>query len=304
MTETIIILPSSQIDFQKWDLCVQQDPNGLIYSTSDYLSAVAENWHGIIINDYEAVMPIPWKKKFGIRYGYAPAFIQQLGVSGSCSKEVLSKVILTLSSFLSYGDFRFNFSNIDILDITPVTYGTNLLLPLSPEYKTIFSKYKPDVMANIRKSKNEDLVYITDFNLLGIDLYQELYGDRTPKITRQHYSDFKRLCNFFQQKNQCITRIVTDTKGEILASAILLKDNTRLYNLLNATTIQGKAKNANYFLLDTIFKEFAGKLEWFDFEGSDLPGVKEFYEKFGAVNQPYFHYHLNQLPKLLRLIKH
>ena len=304
MTEIITILPSSQIDFEKWDFCVHQDTNGLIYSTSDYLSAVAENWHGIIINDYEAVMPIPWKKKFGIRYAYTPPFIQQLGITGSYSKEVLSKVILTISSFLSYGDFRFNFSNIDMVDIVPVTYGTNLLLALSQEYKTICSKYKPDVLANIRKSKNEDLVYITEFNLSGIHLYQALYGERTPKITQQHYSDFKRLCDFFQQKNQCITRIVTDNKGEILASAILLKDNTRLYNLLNATTIQGRTKNANYFLLDTIFKEFAGSLDWFDFEGSDLPGVKEFYEKFGAVNQPYFHYHLNQLPKLLRLIKH
>ena len=52
-----------------------------------------------------------------------------------------------------------------------------------------------------------------------------------------------------------------------------------------------------------MIKEFAGKPLLFDFEGSDIQGVKSFYEKFGAVNQPYFHYHHNQLPGILKLLK-
>ena len=52
-----------------------------------------------------------------------------------------------------------------------------------------------------------------------------------------------------------------------------------------------------------MIKEFSGSDIIFDFEGSDIEGIKFFYEKFNAVNEPYFFYHYNNLPKLLQLIK-
>jgi hypothetical protein len=56
-------------------------------------------------------------------------------------------------------------------------------------------------------------------------------------------------------------------------------------------------------LYDKILEEFTETPLLFDFEGSDLPGIKSFYEKFGATNQPYFHWHFNQLPFFLKRIK-
>ncbi len=73
--------------------------------------------------------------------------------------------------------------------------------------------------------------------------------------------------------------------------------------MMNTTTQKGRDEEANHFLLDKVIKEFAGQPLLFDFEGSDLPGVREFYEKFGAINQPYFHYHYNGLSWPLRLLK-
>jgi hypothetical protein len=52
-----------------------------------------------------------------------------------------------------------------------------------------------------------------------------------------------------------------------------------------------------------LFKEFTNQEMLFDFEGSDLQGVQKFYEKFGAINQPYFHWHYNLLPKPIKWLK-
>ena len=82
MADQIEILSSSDINKEKWNHCISTNANGLIYSTTDYLDAMAQNWHGIVINDFQAVMPLPWKKKFGILYAYTPPFMQQLGVCG------------------------------------------------------------------------------------------------------------------------------------------------------------------------------------------------------------------------------
>jgi hypothetical protein len=76
-----------------------------------------------------------------------------------------------------------------------------------------------------------------------------------------------------------------------------------LYNLMNSTTNAGRKTGANHFLFDEIFKEFAASNLVFDFEGSDIPGVKIFYEKFGAANQPYYRLHFNKLPPLIKWIK-
>jgi hypothetical protein len=46
---------------------------------------MSKNWHGIVIDDYAAVMALPWKRKLRIRYGYTPPFMQQLGIVGEAS---------------------------------------------------------------------------------------------------------------------------------------------------------------------------------------------------------------------------
>ena len=56
------ILPSPLIDTTKWDDCISRSANGLIYASSRYLNAMADNWDGMIIDDYKAVMPLPWRE--------------------------------------------------------------------------------------------------------------------------------------------------------------------------------------------------------------------------------------------------
>ena len=66
-----------------------------------------------------------------------------------------------------------------------------------------------------------------------------------------------------------------------------------MYHLLNTTFPEGRETHSNPWLLDQIFREYSNRNLLFDFEGSDLPGVKTFYKKFGGHVQPYFHYRRN-----------
>ncbi len=71
-------LKNSEIDFEKWDACVAQATNSLIYGYAFYLNAMSENWDALVFGNYEAVMPLVWRKKKGIKYLYQQAFTQQL----------------------------------------------------------------------------------------------------------------------------------------------------------------------------------------------------------------------------------
>jgi hypothetical protein len=84
---------------------------------------------------------------------------------------------------------------------------------------------------------------------------------------------------------------------------VFLKDDKRIYLIANAVSAEGRKNKANHVLLDAVIRENAESGLLLDFEGSDIPGVKEFYYAFAAIPQPYYYWHFNRLPWPLRLWK-
>jgi len=301
MKPDIQILAAHEIDVNKWDACVCNTANGLIYSRYDYLNHMCDNWHGVVINNYAAVMALPWRKKLGIRYLYQPAFIQQLGIVGSTNAEELMSCI---HAFSKYGDVIFNYANKEFIKQFNTDIRLNLVIDLSVGYYIISSHYKKDLVANLRKAQKEELMISSDNDIpLAISLYKDIYRRKMKTLSNDDYLKFQALCISLHKDEMCFTRKVMDEKNELLAIGLFLKDDKRVYNLMNTTTKAGRSKEANHFLIDQVIMEFSGSDLIFDFEGSDLPGVKSFYKKFGAIDQPYFYYHYNNLPRLLRIIK-
>jgi hypothetical protein len=68
------------VDTEKWDRCIEQSVNGIIYAFSWYLDIVCDEWDALVDDDYESVFPLVKRKKFGINYIYPPFFTQQLGL--------------------------------------------------------------------------------------------------------------------------------------------------------------------------------------------------------------------------------
>jgi hypothetical protein len=78
---TLIFHKNKTIDRKKWDDCIANSHNSLLYAYAWYLDIVAENWDAIVLGDYDAVMPLPYNRKlFGLKQVYQPFFAQQLGV--------------------------------------------------------------------------------------------------------------------------------------------------------------------------------------------------------------------------------
>ncbi|HRI19770.1 MAG TPA: hypothetical protein PLA68_02395 [Panacibacter sp.] len=300
----IEIVPSHHINKMKWNACINNSSNRLIYATSFYLDHITDNWHGIVVNDYDCVLPVAWRKKYGIRYCYEVPFTQQLGWFQQ-QHNIVSKAILLkkLFSFSKYGDYTFNFKNAETIDSAVAC--NNYVLDLSRSYNEIKNYYTTDLLNNLKKANKENFIYAEEGSFeTVVDLYQQLYQSRTPHVSNKDFQNFKTLCTFLVKQKNVIIRKVCNGNNELLSTTLLLKHENRLYNMMNSTTAAGRKTEANHFLFDCIFREFAGRDMLFDFEGSNIPGIKKFYEKFGAVNQPYFKMHFNQLPFPLKMLKH
>ena len=115
----ISYLTYQQINKKKWDACIDTASNGLIYAYSFYLDAMARNWDGLVLstgphleNDYEAVMPLTWNKKYGISYLYQPPFTACLGIFGDqISAETVNEFLKAIPSSFSYWDIYLNHGN-------------------------------------------------------------------------------------------------------------------------------------------------------------------------------------------------
>lgn len=295
----INIISSNAIDAEKWNACIEQSKSPLIYGYTWYLDHMTDNWSGIIINDYEAVMPVPWRKKYGIAYTYDVPFVQQLGGFTNTVFED-DFFVKTLVDNFKYGDYNFNYNN----NYKVLKSRTNYVIDLSFDYDKLKQAYKNDLLNNLAKASAENLTYKNADFAEAITIYQQLYGRRLINVKPGNYKKLEQLCALLIKDNKVIVRKVTDKNEDTLAIALLLTDGRRLYNLANSITVAGRKKAANHFLFDELIKEFAGSGMILDFEGSDIPGVKHFYSNFGGIDQHYYTLHFNRLPAPLRWLKH
>ncbi len=301
---SIHIIPSAEIDSTKWNEKIEIEENGLIYSTTTYLNTLTNDWCGVVVNDYEVIAAVPFRKKGFIQYCYTPNFIQQLGLIGPVNKETAKEIIATIKKKFRYGSMQFNFLNNPTLLFDTYVEKTNFILQLNKSFEEISMEYRKDLKGNLEKCKYQLLVYIKSINCeTAIELYKGQYGIKMKNVNNSDYQMLIQYCKKnIQKKEQCFTRAIVNADDEILAIALLFKDEKRLYNIANTVTPKGRALFANHLLLSNIIEEFSKQELLFDFEGSMIPGIAAFYSAFGATQEAYFTHHYNNLPFPLSII--
>lgn len=299
------LLLNHQINKERWNEIIREDKNGRIYATSIWLDAMSPNWSALIKGDYEYMMPLTWKKKWGISYLAQPPFTQQLGIfsNSSINPEISAH-------FFEEAKKRFKFGEIftGCFEENPLIVNKickNYILDLSIGYEKIKTNYTRDLLKkNLQRVSKFNLKYLksTDINNT-VDIYEQLYGDRTPNVTETNYKALKQLGSTLQKVNTAFVREVRMPNDALLACGLFFKDDNRIYNIASTTLPDGRTFEANHFLFDELIKEFAGSRLILDFEGSDLPGVERFYKKFGPIMEPYFFNKWNNLPWPIKLLK-
>jgi hypothetical protein len=299
-------VPYKDIDKKKWDECIATSENRLIYAQSFYLDAMAGVWDALIADDYKAVMPLPYRKKFAIKYLYEPPFIQQLGVffKGEISPETYLLFEEQLLEKYKFGEITLNYKNADAAWKSAVKRRSNFILDLNKSYEELCNNYLPAFTKSLRRIKKFQLRYSVSNNFsAAIDHYKKNYGKLLPDFGKPAYEGLKKICSHLHSEGQLFVREVYSDNNKLLAGVVLMNDANRLYNIISFITEKGKKLEANYCMYDQIIQEFSGKKYLLDLEGSDVKGVSDFYKKMNPVNQPFLFLRFNNLHPLIKLIK-
>jgi len=290
-----------QIDPTKWDSAILRSPHPLAYGLFEYLNAVCESqWDALIYNDYEAVFPLPFKKKFGIKYLVQPVFCQQLGAFGS-------NVNVSTNDFLSAIPKRFlrvrlqlnpyfdQTNEVASIQTKPagiiassgkLTTKTNMTIKLSQPLD-----YNKDGKKNLHRLAELPIEYkINAISIRdAIDTYRKAWGKQNPKIGDEHYQLFANACS---EKLSFTVTAHHQKEGDLLGAAVFLitPENTkrRLHYVCAGPTEAGKSIGVMHGIIDFVLNRYQGENMLFDFEGSSIASVASFYKKFGATEEPFF----------------
>lgn len=300
----IAYVPYSNIDKQKWDDCIHSADNSLVYATSIYLDTMSENWDALVLDDYKAVMPLTWKKKYSIHYLYQPFFTASLGIFGKdISAALVHDFLKAVPSKFKYWDIYLNHSNVFQLPGFNLYERMNYVLPLDKPYEELYTGFRDNIKRNVKKAEKLNCVIKTDIAVDDVIDLATAQSKDFATLTKKDFSRFKKLYQQLHANKQAISYAVYAPSNELLASAVFFFHNSRAYYILVGNHPNGKTIGASHALINAFIKDNAGKNLLLDFEGSDIRNLAFFYSSFGAVEEKYAGLKYNDLPALLKYFK-
>ncbi|HUR67296.1 MAG TPA: GNAT family N-acetyltransferase [Chitinophagaceae bacterium] len=297
-------LKQQQIDKVNWDRCIHEAPNGLIYAYSFYLDHMAKHWDALILNDYEAVMPLTWNRKYGFRYLYQPFLCAQLGIFGKgLSEKHTSNFMEALPSSFRYTEILLNHENLHGIPNKSCVKRSNYLLSLAKPYEELYKGYNENIQRNVKRALQAGCSLQKDFDaerVIELAMQQmKAQGDEsTDNVNR-----FRKLYLYLYQKKMATTYGIVSSQEKLLASCVFFFSHDRAYYILVGNHPAGRNMGASHALIDAFIKDHAGEKLLLDFEGSDIPTLADFYRGFGATNEPYPALRINRLPFYLKWLK-
>jgi hypothetical protein len=294
-------LKQHEINKPLWDECIDNAGNGLVYAYSFYLDYMADNWDGLVLNNYEMVMPLPWRKKFGIHYLYQPFLTAQLGLFGNnISAGLVERFLKTIPARFQLVEFSLNHQNRFSLKSFNLYERTNYVLPLHKSYEELYSRYRENIKRNIKKSVQYGCTVKTGFD---VERVIELAKQQSANVSEKEWQSFHQLYNLLTEKTGAKTYGVFSSKNELLASCVFVFSHNRAYYILVGNHPNGRTLGASHALIDAFIKDYTGRDLVLDFEGSDIRNLAFFYSSFGAQEENYAAIKLNRLPWYLKWLK-
>ncbi len=277
------------INMEAWDACIARSSRPLIYAGSTYLNTIcSQGWNALVYGNYEAVFPLPVKRKWGVSAVYQPFFCQQLGLFAPLGFPLGYEAFLQA---IPRRFFRVDLQlNPGIKLPTNTVLRTNLLLNLNRSYPEIAAGYNTDARKNLRKCNDAGIRVeaCTDY-AEAIHLYGAVWGPLNPVLKQFHYNAFENACNALQMRSEaiCLRAYLGD---EVMAYAIFLRSPQYLHYVCAAPTLAGRKLGVMHAIIDYVVRTYAGQALYLDFEGSEIQEVAAFYRKFGPVEEPYGRY--------------
>ena len=288
-------------EYRAWNDFVSNSSQGSIFSKTYYLDALQAPYEILTITEKNSIKAGIVLAKNEINTFANPMLDKYLGVvfenKEGNKQKIVSKEYKYMELFISKlkeiqsFDYYFHpsfknwipFSWGGFTQQTRYTYRINNQNSLDEIYSGFHGNLKND----IKNAKKEKIVIKENIS------FEELWEQVNKTFVRQgSKSPFKKekLQHFvseLKKKEAFVSFGAYDKDDNCIAVCGLVYEEKSSYLLLNGIDMENQVRGANAYMIHEAIQHFHPKCNYFDFEGSMLPGVEQFYRRFGGELTPY-----------------
>lgn len=293
-------LKYDEVDWEKYQKCLENSEQYHFFAEKKYLDILLNiNWEVIVYGDYQAIMPIPLVSKMRLIFVVMPLQTQQLGIFSEKDDVELNQLFL---NFLNK-NYKVLFYSFNSKNKFKSALNSKVNYRLEKDsYKNVKAKYSIHRRRNVRItteikgimsfSENKKLLNSEKFFLKNI-------SGVSPKIAKRMFRNMLKL------QNGSLIKVFDLYYKDTLVSQAYLVNAINQYILVNFINDKNYLKyNTSSIILDQILQMSIAEKS-FNFHGSNIPSIAQFYKRFGAIEEKYNIIHNSRFELLKNIfIKH
>lgn len=302
----IKFLKNSEINFLRWDNCINNALNGNVFAYSWYLNILCDEWCGLILGNYAYVMPVIHKKIFNKNIVYSPALAPHLGIFSNnvITKNIVNQLINAIPNRYQYIEINLNkynrFDNNTFIIKELKTYEIDLI----PEYKRIKDKYSAQFQQELQTALQQKITIIKGLQPNELINFALKPGNQSfPNLAKHEIHQLRMIIAFGIRFNLGDIYGAYDDKNNLCAACFFLKSKRKIYLMYNALNKNGKKSKALNLLIDKYIEVHAEKNLILNLENICGNYKLEFLLGIGALELKYLNIKNNNLPLYIRLLK-
>ncbi len=154
------------------------------------------------------------------------------------------------------------------------------------DHESIFSGFKSNLRTSIKKVGHTFSIGDTN-DLAAFYEINKMSWSKQKEDIPYSLEYLKKLDDALVNNGHRYIRLIKDANNNIVAGAYVVRDNYTAYNLMLGTDPNHRHSRAAEILLWDVIQEMSEHVDQFDFEGSMIEGVSQFFKAFGGRQQPY-----------------
>jgi hypothetical protein len=285
-----------QIDCKKWNKLVDNTANATVYNKSFFLDVVSENWCIYVDENYTKGLAIPFTQKLNCKSVYTPNFLRCLNFLGDINQEFAIQVIEAIK-----GEFLVGNLSLEGLDI--------YLEGEMRVYQKIssFEDHSLNNLSNrmIKKFSNSGLRISEDVKIAELLTFLEFnLFTRIDGLNKSDFLIFKKLITSLNEMHLLKSYVACDIENNLKGCVLLIQTSNNLTYIKGVSSSESMKQGVMYGLMNHAFSLAKDNKLIFDFGGSNVDSIRQFYTNLGGRDANYVRIKWGEFPIYYKIAKY
>ncbi len=296
-------LNNSDVNFIRWDNCINNAVNGNVFAYSWYLNILCENWEALVLGNYEYVMPLFRKTRFNKNTYYTSKLGVRLGVFSNklLTEKIVQKFIDAIPKKNSVINISLNVFN--QLESKNIKSNSTYAIDLIKSHKRIAENYTNHFQKDLETAKRNKISIVKGLlpnELINFSQRKDVLSQ--PKLKPSEIQKLRMIIAYCMRYSLGDTYCAYGSHNNLQAAGFFIKSKRKLHLLFAANSKNGIANKAFHLLIDKYIEVHSEKDLTLSIENIISNNNQDFFSGLGAKEYKFQQYYTNNLPLLYRFI--